>query len=688
MRKSPRSRRILTIIVALLAAATSAVRHSAPAQVSESRERASDDDATVTAEALGAEYRALPTPSLKRKLVDALLAAGENEQALAALDADARLPAAEAAMLRAEALLRLGRPTEAANEAGSFAEAAPALAAYYTARARLLAGDHAGAKDILLRALKADGPVAAAWVVRAEIALSENDFDAAASATARAREAGAAAAALAALRAEFALRRGPAPAADAVLAQTIGLSSIDRTYFAALRAAAAGRFAEAASHLRELDGRLTATPSGRLFAALIRVGAGDDAQAEREFARALEIAPQDATARAAFVDFLIKRRRYDDAAAEISSLAAISLQAAQFENARLADARGDVDGAFAALVGGPITWSDPRVLVFGLGASGHEVMAAALLDAGRRLVAADDGSPDGARANAAAGGARGVLDLARGELALRRGDFATAQNLFGGVAAAHPASVRARLGLIRADLAMGDEARARALIESRAPSSAAFAVLKSRLSLAAGRRKEAERVLRPYLGVITRDRVRLKVYLAAAADDAAALDALGARLNLEVNAGMDAADVALRTGHAAEAYAIARRLILAGPLSRRDLAVFFAAAAGDPDREADARALLTALHAARPDDPVLAEAASLVGRLDLKKAAETLGAEETLSLAALRQAYLAYADDPGTAFAYAQKLTAAGAGATSLRLQREACFWGETSACPPAPAAK
>ncbi|MBY0420822.1 MAG: hypothetical protein K2Q06_00865, partial [Parvularculaceae bacterium] len=140
-------------------------------------------------EALRAEYRAEPTERTKRFLVRALLASGDALSALDLLRVDAPLPRDEAAMLRAESLLRLGRAEEAREEADGFAASAPGAAALYRARSAYLSGDDAAAKAEIEASLRAGGYAADAWLFRVRTALSENDFAAAEAAETRAAEA-------------------------------------------------------------------------------------------------------------------------------------------------------------------------------------------------------------------------------------------------------------------------------------------------------------------------------------------------------------------------------------------------------------------------------------------------------------------------------------------------------------------
>lgn len=638
------------------------------------------EDYRAAAEALRAEYRAAPDATLKRALVKSLLSCGEPGEALVLLRGDASLPSAEAAMLRAEALLQLERPAEAEDEIGAFAKVAPAAAAYYRARASYAAGYDAQGLEELQSALRAGGVEAEAWMLRVRMALDANDFATAATASRRAVEAKAPASAMRALSIEAMIRSGAFDDAVAALGDVRkDASRPENGFLRVFLAAARGDFGDAANRLRAVEPALARTPRGRLLTAMVREGAGDIAQAESEFRRAASISNVDLVALDALAGFLLRKRDLAAAADIVNDMAAIDAASARPRRAAALAASGETDAAAEALLAGRSTPVRSTARILGEAAAGRIGP-----DQVETVVAVSNILVEGA---SGATGVRVPLPddpvsmLIAGEAALDDGDGSAAAAAFGSAARASPRSARAMIGAARAVLALGDLAAARDVVTGAAGGGARNRLAAARVLLGEGRKADALALLRPRLGEIMILPGAVDVYVAAADGDKSALASLVPLIRRGGLADSDAAAAFLAAGEPAEAAAAARRSLLRGPPTMATLALYLEAAPTTTVGKAETAALVAALLRANPADTGVAEASRRLANgapaADVARWARDLTGEK----AWLRKAYLSAPENAGTTQGYALALLADGETKPGLRLLREACFWGAVEVC-------
>lgn len=653
-------------------------------------------DYAAAADSLRAEYRVRPSPQLKRKLAEALLASNDPAAALALLrrEDSATLADDEARMLRAESLLRLEQPDEAETEIAPLTDAAPGVAALFGARAAYARGEIGVADTRLAEALRAGGAAAqSAWLLRARHALGRNDFAAADAAAARAAEAGAPKDSTARLRIESLIRAGRFDEARAMLGpeRKTPRGEAENAYLRVMLDAAVGDYESAAIRLRTIEPALSREPRGRLIAAYVREGAGDVAQAEKHFLRAAASAPGDAIAQDALIGFLIRHGRSEEAAFASERLAAIAPDAARLRRAEALAAAADYDGAFAALIEGPVDRIDPRAAVFGAAALAlpqesamsaraayYEAANAALLGA----AAAPVSPPDDA----------GPLAFAlAGEIALAADSAPAARGYFAAALRSAPAFSRALAGEARAVLHADGPAAARALVLrawTKAPDDFNRRLLAARVRKSDGRLKDAVALLAP-----VRDRALqsleaegLLAGLVIELGDTRLIADLADSVRRRNVATPSAIRLLLKAGKPAEAAAAARRILIAAPASADLTALCLDALAAQGDARGESRALILALARRRPDDAALKEAAAQLERgATLASAALAVAKARTDDLVTLRRVYLTDPAAADIAYRFAMDLFARGETRRAAAIYAESCFWGARAACPAKP---
>jgi uncharacterized protein HemY len=652
-------------------------------------------DYRAAADALRAEYRARPTAIGKRKLVEALLAANDPASALALLRGSETddLPPLEIRALRAEALLRLEQPDEAAAEVAPLEAHAPGVAALIRARAAFAKGDGTAADTLLADAVRAGGDAAqSAWLLRARYALARNDFAVAAAAAARAEEAGAPRHTVAALRIESAIRSGEFDHARDLLGpeKNTPRGEAENAFLRVLLDAAEGRNDAASIRLRMIEPALSREPRGRLVAAFVREGAGDFAQAEKHFRRAADAAPGDAIAQDAFVSFLVRRQKTEEASFAAQRLADVAPAAARLRQAEVLAGAGDYDAAFLILTEGPSTVFKSREAILGAKARPSDLESASEARADYYAAAATALLNDGAETPPLpAVAAQDPLALAlAAEIALQRGDARDSQRTFAAASTAAPDFARAVAGEARAALQASGAKAARAVVFkalARASDDLNFRVYAARVRQGEGAVKDALSLLAPAERTAPQSQQAEEFHaeLVIQSGDRAAVLALADALQRRGVLSDTALKVHLAAGRIAQAAAVADRLLAAGGASAETTALCLEAmaAAGDPD--GIRRALIVAMARRRLDDAPLQAAAARLGRSEgLREAAEAARSAATENPVRLRSDYLSEPTSSAAAYRFALSLLAQGETRRGGAVLAEACFWGAQAACP------
>jgi hypothetical protein len=444
------------------------------------------------ARAAGRQWRASRDRALGVRYAQNLLAAGLNDELIAAIREEKLLgeDPATAALFEAEALVRLRRFADARAIASGAALQDNPFAAFI--RLRTASSDQAsnGAlEQDLMAALRGPDAVAGeAWLFRAQLALADNDFDAAEAAGRRAREAGVSAGRIELLSIETAIRRGDADGAAALLGARakrldkvapVGFVDYEGLRLAALIALRLGATEDA---VRFVDrGRLGAAgAAGAPLAALAKWAGGDRAQAYSILRLHLAVAPADWIALDLAAALAADLGRDDAAGEHLEMLARVRPGLGALRLAEKATRTDDLDAAFDRLSSAPLEAPRDGAVagLLGPGASAKIAAATRFADPGetaRRLASlAALGSASGPRA----------LRLAAENALERRRDALT-------LAAA-----------ARAFALAGDGPRAIALAEAASKDAPAFAapvLLAARLKAETGRTAQALSSLSAFL---------------------------------------------------------------------------------------------------------------------------------------------------------------------------------------------
>lgn len=411
------------------------------APVGDATEAAYQSVSPGEARALGARWRADPTPALASQYANALLAAGLNDDLLAEIERGGLFSGekGKSSLYEAEAYLRLGRYDRAVAAAGA---ASGPYGAYARARsAYSMMSDAAAIEADLHTALRGPEPLAAqAYLFRARIALDANDTQTARAAARRASEVGAALALVERIEIEADIRDGDGAAAARKLEQRGRMERGD-VETARLVTLIELRSADARRAARAVD---RTADQARPLAAFAKWRAGDKAQAAALIETQLGAAPDDWVS-------------LDLGAAIAADFGQAELSAAR--RARLLTLRPGV-GALRAMRAG-----DDRDGIFSaLGAIEDPTPSGALAF----LVGKDVASPTQALVEANAG-EKAIIALAA---ALHAGDE---QRLRAGVAApALPDDPLAMALLGQAFMRLGDMAKAEAKLQEAAKAAPDF----------------------------------------------------------------------------------------------------------------------------------------------------------------------------------------------------------------------
>jgi hypothetical protein len=318
----------------------------------------------AAARALGARWRESRRAEAGRDYAQALLAAGLNDELLAAITKEGLFDDDDVAraLFRAEALLRVYRYKDAADLAAAPAIADNPYAAFI--RVRASAGLGRGLDREAL-ALATRGPAELAreaWLMRAQAALDDNDFAAADASLKRAAESGAGAARLEAFRIERDIRSGQTARAAAALDSRAKSLAKAATGRGAVLPDYEGRRLSAMLALRVGDGREAARLADRALlgapgardaplAALAKWMAGDAAQARALLSAHLRVVPADWAAQdlAAAVAFAEGNRAEGEA--HLAALATLRPRLTAFRRSKLAEAAREFDAAYSSVDG-------------------------------------------------------------------------------------------------------------------------------------------------------------------------------------------------------------------------------------------------------------------------------------------------------------------------------------------------
>lgn len=315
----------------------------------------------AAARALGAHWRETRRPETARQYAEALLAAGLNNELVAAIVKEGLFADDQVArtLFRAEALLRLNRFSEAAALADAPLLEGDPYAAFIRVRSNVGLG---GGLDLSDLALATRGPAdlaREAWLLRARVALDDNDFAAADASLRRASEAGATAARLEPFRIERDIRAGSLAKAAAGLdarARSLAraaarrgevLLDVEGWRLAAMLALRAGDAREAA---RLADRAMLGAPGtpGAAFAAFAKWSAGDVAQARAILAAHLRAVPDDWRARDLAAAVAFAWGDAHEGEEQLAALAHLRPRLAAFRRLMRAAAARDFDAAYAA----------------------------------------------------------------------------------------------------------------------------------------------------------------------------------------------------------------------------------------------------------------------------------------------------------------------------------------------------
>jgi tetratricopeptide (TPR) repeat protein len=581
-----------------------------------------------------ARWRAQPSLEQARAYSDALFAAGMEDEVVAELANGELLAEApiEAAALRAEALLRLGRFDDAISAADALPQKrTEAFAAFVRARALYArTGDAKRAEADLLKAL-AGGPSMApgAWMFRSRLALDANDAVAAEAASRRASETGVSRREMRLALVENEIRAGRLELAERELAairserkgRAALLKPADESRLQAMIAVRRGDYKSAASLYSATTAQTSMNPADLLLAALIRHLAGDHAAAESTVRDFLLNAPGNWVALDLGQAIADAQGDEKEAAALRMRLAAVRPSLGAGRIYRAASRAGDHDAALAAaraansgdtehssgtltrLIGAGVSSEAP---LGDLNAGERAFFAAASLApaasnrekrrAAKALTALDSrpaasiaaatlfleiGAPEeaaplirAARRQAPSMRAAAHLDA---KLAAERGDIAGARAIWREFLAANPADADAHALAARFELDAGDVKAAAALV-TRAP--AAVVYRDARLAEAAFR--------------------------AASGRGQQSLAAAVASAHLHADA-TDVASALLAAGLYAEAAVAARSALSENPKDDRAPAIYLQSMTRTGAR-AEAMMMLTAIQRRYPDARAAAEA--------------------------------------------------------------------------------
>ncbi|MFZ5618466.1 MAG: tetratricopeptide repeat protein [Pseudomonadota bacterium] len=339
------------------AALIGGVSHVALQGDGRSADRAIKAPSAAEARALGARWRASPTPALALDYAQSLVAAGLYDELLTEISERGLLAgdARAASVFRAEATLRQGRFEEAFAAAKAAGSGDNPYLAYARARAgyALTARAEQSADD-LSRALRGPRELTAdAWLFRARLALDANDFDTAKAAARRAEEAGGDPRRVEAVGIEAAIRAGDVAFAVeklAARARRYRRSLNDDDYhLAAMLKLKTGDARSAARLFSDASLATGEKVRARLLAALAKWMSGDLAQGYSLATGVLSAAPENWMALDLALGLARDLNRNEEAAALAKRLAAQRPALAILRKMRLEESPANLDSIYAGL---------------------------------------------------------------------------------------------------------------------------------------------------------------------------------------------------------------------------------------------------------------------------------------------------------------------------------------------------
>lgn len=283
------------------------------------------DGTAAESELLRARESGIPVEETRHLMAHALLLLGQPERAVEEAAAAPPRHAADAARIRGRALMALGRGGEAAEAFNSAIAAAPDSSDVWTdvGRFRRANGDLAGALEAADKAVAADPRDTAALVLRGELTRSQYGLQAAVQWFDRALEIDPAN--VPALL-ERATTYGDLGRMRDMLADSRSVLSLSNGhpvayYLQAMLAARAKKFELARSLYQRTEGRMEETPAGMLLASAIDYQTGNVEQAVNRLERLVAKQPGNRKARRLLA---ASQWRMGDAAATIATLRPIA----------------------------------------------------------------------------------------------------------------------------------------------------------------------------------------------------------------------------------------------------------------------------------------------------------------------------------------------------------------------------
>lgn len=678
----------IAVVLAAAALLRSGPEESAADPVSTAYHLAASGEIHRAIDSLEAAFTARARADVRLALARLQVAAGRSQQALGTLDApvDGGTEtdggyARELRLLKAEALLRLGRLDEVetllgAGEGGAIDGAAALL----VARAAFAAGDLDGADAAVMAALRREGPWRKdAWLLRARLALFQDQNALADAAAARAGEAGAEKGDIALLKVFAAIQQDDLTAGEEALAawsvedrdQGRG-QDIDprREYAAALVDIAAERPEEAARRLGKIAVFLESDPIAPVVMATAQAMSGNANLAESTLRAGVREFSNNPYITAVYAEFLLDAGRDGEAAAELARTAHMPASEASRADLSAAIAAGDADAMINAVGAGAcreeVSWPSKRFPVGNQSAgSGRAAIAARLCSFAGAPATADASHSVPQDASGAA-----MLALA-GRNAIAAGEDHAAGDLFVRSSALDPHSYEAVLGVARVAVRSGNPVTASAQVNAYAasrPQDLSAQVLLAGVAISSNNTAEAVKALEGIEALLPANSGVGAAYLRLLQEtgDDRRLARFSERLRRMDPVSPLTVEALLAAGRVDHATAAARMRVLSMPESP-EAAMLYQRVMGERGRGEAAKAFLASI--GRDTSPDADENPAKTGGIP-KKYALT---KEMFEKAAYR--YAVDPTNPEVLYQYGSALRQAGKKELSLRVMREAEFW-------------
>lgn len=250
----------------------------------------------------------------REPLATALLGLQRFEDVLATISADPVAEDDELRLLRAEALLRLGRHEEAELAIAPLLDRRP-----FSLRAGLLAaslsiarGDLDDAEEKLAIAADVGPDSALPWVMKAQVATMRGDFNQALAHAEQALDIAPGDQTAQLMRAEILMRRGDLEAAERAVNKVLEAEpgNVPANFLLASIEAARSEFADADRVLRDIQDLVREVPQVMLLSGLVKANLGQNAQAENLLARYIAEVEEDRTARRMLANLQIRSGKH------------------------------------------------------------------------------------------------------------------------------------------------------------------------------------------------------------------------------------------------------------------------------------------------------------------------------------------------------------------------------------------